>query len=472
MDSQKCDGERPSCGPCRRSTEQFQDCEYTDSGATQSQILQEQIAVLESRLQQLQGQGSSLPPRKPTEDASAIQLHEPYRSGTSLEDTITPQIKQRLLGIFIDHALDIGFFLNIDRFANSALNTLPTERARNALLNTAYLWATHLSTLEELKHYESFFLKRALAGISQGLSGTSSPGTSVSRSTDILSVIQAEYLIAVYYFRNVKILEGKYHMTTAMSLAISAGLHTIRSLESTHLGNSAALGPPADAIEEGERITAFWAILSLNYCWTAIDSSPSNVVPSMRTGLRIDTPWPEDMETYVNMDIQPHLNAGHTVLRFLTDVSGTYDSGAPLSWRTFYAKASILFEQATHIGSKHWNNMVSRSPNTARSSVEFSTLDSLIIRFTQTMSTIHPATYSPLIQKHLSAAHFLAHIACIRLHYSFVDQQARSRQRVIDSAKAATTIITRMDGNSFIGPITGPLWMIVFQTLIEEFKKA
>ncbi|EEB97198.1 hypothetical protein MPER_03532, partial [Moniliophthora perniciosa FA553] len=73
-------------------------------------------------------------------------------------------MKQRLLGVFIDHALDIGFFLNIDRFANSASDTLPTERAKNALLNAAYLWAAHLSTLEELKHYESFFLEQALAG--------------------------------------------------------------------------------------------------------------------------------------------------------------------------------------------------------------------------------------------------------------------------------------------------------------------
>jgi hypothetical protein len=108
-------------------------------------------------------------------------------------------------------------------------------------------------------------------------------------------MIQASCLIARYFFHKVKILEGKYHMTTAMSLAISAGLHAIRSSE---LSSNTILPQPVDAIEEGERINAFWAVLTLNYCWTAIDGSPSSVMLSAREGLRIDAPWPEDMEAY------------------------------------------------------------------------------------------------------------------------------------------------------------------------------
>uniref|UniRef100_A0A0W0F3Z2 Uncharacterized protein n=1 Tax=Moniliophthora roreri TaxID=221103 RepID=A0A0W0F3Z2_MONRR len=83
----------------------------------------------------------------------------------------------------------------------------------SALVNTAYLWSVHLSSSRELHACESQFLLRALKSVSRGFA----PGCS-----RVLYVIQAEYLIAQYLFRNTKILEGKYHMTNAMSLVISA----------------------------------------------------------------------------------------------------------------------------------------------------------------------------------------------------------------------------------------------------------
>ncbi|KAK7041656.1 hypothetical protein VNI00_009263, partial [Paramarasmius palmivorus] len=75
-----------------------------------------------------------------------------------------------------------------------------------------------------------------------------------------------------------------------MSLVISVGLHRIRSRDSP----MALLPPPADAVEEGERINALWAVLSLNNCWTSVEGAPSNT-----SGLGIDTPWPQEMEVYV-----------------------------------------------------------------------------------------------------------------------------------------------------------------------------
>ncbi|KAK7021134.1 hypothetical protein VNI00_017495 [Paramarasmius palmivorus] len=475
----KCDGARPSCNACLRSSEQFQDCEYTNGGSTPSQMLEEQIAVLEARLQQLQQQGpAGRQSSVPTEASGGVALHNPYQaqpintvssssSETPFQDQIPAALRNQLFRIFISHAPHIGFFLNIDRFANSALNVPATERGINALLNTAYLWAVCLSSPTQnpdLKQYEAPFLKRALEAITQGLSGTMSPGMEVSRATNVLCMIQASCLIARYFFHNVKILEGKYHMTTAMSLAISAGLHAIRSSE---LSSNTILPQPVDVIEEGERINAFWAVLTLNYCWTAIDGSPSNVMLSAREGLRIDTPWPEDMEAYSSAGVQTI--GSHTVLRFLTDTSGTYDAASPTSWPTLNAKAAILFEQATQVGSKHWDNMISRSPNTARSSMEFSTLDSILVRFIQ--STTNVGNHVP---KKLLVTQCLAHAAYIRLHRPFVDQQVQSRQKVVDSATAAVRImqkISDIEDTEMLDPIAGPIWMVVFQALVDELKK-
>ncbi|KAK7022189.1 hypothetical protein R3P38DRAFT_1111858 [Favolaschia claudopus] len=49
----KCDGGRPECKNCLTSLG-FRDCEYDDDdGPTQSQMLQEQIAVVEARIEEL-----------------------------------------------------------------------------------------------------------------------------------------------------------------------------------------------------------------------------------------------------------------------------------------------------------------------------------------------------------------------------------------------------------------------------------
>jgi hypothetical protein len=39
-DAQKCDGEKPICGPCSRYPTAFSDCEYTEDGPAYSQMLE------------------------------------------------------------------------------------------------------------------------------------------------------------------------------------------------------------------------------------------------------------------------------------------------------------------------------------------------------------------------------------------------------------------------------------------------
>ncbi|KAL0563296.1 hypothetical protein V5O48_018775, partial [Marasmius crinis-equi] len=206
-------------------------------------------------------------------------------------------------------------------------------------------------------------------------------------------------------------------MTKALSLVIAARLHTIRSADGTW---PSCLLPPADAIEEGERINAFWTVLSMNNCWTAIDSSPSSMMYTDEPGMRIDTPWPEDTDTYAMTGIQPTLTGSYSVQRFLAGL----DNADAQSWAALDAKASILFERATQIGIKHWDNITEGSPDIPRSTQEFMALGTLI----QTLSQqVDSHTSSP----RSTVASILLNGASMRLHRNFVDNQAQSRQMTI-----------------------------------------
>jgi hypothetical protein len=119
-----------------------------------------------------------------------------------------------------------------------------------------------------------------------------------------LHALQAEILLAYYFFRNGRFLEGKYHSSAAASLAISGGLDKIRSAQESpptvnFVGTrSCALPPTRDTVDEGERINGFWVTLILDKCWSVALGSPSNFTNDEALGTRIDTPWPLDNSAY------------------------------------------------------------------------------------------------------------------------------------------------------------------------------
>jgi hypothetical protein len=60
---QRCDGARPICGQCSRAD--IADCEYTDDGPTVSQVLEQNISLLEARIRALEGDPVSVTLRNP-----------------------------------------------------------------------------------------------------------------------------------------------------------------------------------------------------------------------------------------------------------------------------------------------------------------------------------------------------------------------------------------------------------------------
>jgi hypothetical protein len=196
----------------------------------------------------------------------------------------------------LPYSSEFGFFLNVPRFRESALLALPYghhSRPSPALLTTVYLWGIHLSRSPSLMDHENTVLSRALQQTANVLSGV--------HPHRVIHGYQAEILLSYYFFSNGRFLEGKYHVAAAISLAVSSGLHKIRSAEAipTVRNVVSPLQSPRDIIEEGERIRGCWTGVILDKCWAvALGSIPNLVYPTEIVGAQVDTPWPLETREY------------------------------------------------------------------------------------------------------------------------------------------------------------------------------
>lgn len=128
-----------------------------------------------------------------------------------------------------------------------------------------------------------------------------------TRGHDVLYVIQAEVLLANYFFFSGRFLEGRYHCGAAVSLALSCRLNLIGSSNDSGTGleiggpvefPAFSLPPPEDAIQEGERINAFWSVYMLDKGWAVALNSNSSISDEGPGRTEIHTPWPAPMEAY------------------------------------------------------------------------------------------------------------------------------------------------------------------------------
>ena len=204
-------------------------------------------------------------------------------------------ISNRLNG-FLPFASEFGFFLNIPRFQASMLQAFPPghpSRPSPALIYSTYLLAICISNNPRVKPKEAAYLTRATQEAATALSG--------NHPHKIIHSIQAEVLLATYFFSNGRFFEGKYHVGNAVSTAISVGLHKLRSSSPVA---SVSLPPHHDMIEEGERIICAWNVFNLDKCWAvALDDSPNFEHSTHTLGAKIDTPWPLDMDEFEQVSL-------------------------------------------------------------------------------------------------------------------------------------------------------------------------
>lgn len=338
------------------------------------------------------------------------------------------------------------------RFTNTLMKAddFGWEQPSLALLQAVYLWGVHLSTSPELSALEPHFLSTAVQHTSAALS--------TNHTHKIIHRIQAEALLAQYFFRNSRMLEGKYHTSAAVSLLFGAGFHKIRSTEGDGV---VGLPPPSDLVEEGERINGFWTVLTLNNCWTPLES---NILYES-----IDTPWPLIMQSYSQIYRSPQFKTSQTVQKFLSSSNADGDEGT--SMIAFYVKASILFERSSTISHQYQPNMP--QPLARQFFSSFSAQDALVQKFLQEMPTI-PAMMAAISPGTTLVIYSLAHSSVIQLHRPFIAINPASRGRIVSAVRSVVHVLDTINVAEVVSlnAFLAVLWTTVCQFLIQEISDA
>ncbi|KAF4599118.1 hypothetical protein EYR40_006207 [Pleurotus pulmonarius] len=514
----KCDGAKPICGPCMRHPKD-DGCEYSDAqGRSRTKVLEETIQSLQARLDELQNPQDSTPsvtlhdPYRPynesrlgasqsfaessraaeaSMEASLLSplstfdsplasqgspnnapylmptasspisgssgrsssVSSPYQNTTTFlghEEPPLPVI-QTLLDSFLPYASELGFFLHPARFRADALRALPfgqTPRPTMGLLSAVYLWGAQFSQQDPSISYEGTFLSRALQNTATDLTR--------EHPNRVLHTIQAEVLLAYYFWRNGKILEAKTHAGGAVSLAIGCGLHRWRSARPPPIPgigvvveNTSNVMSPRDSVEEGEIINGFWAVLTLHNSLSAtVDPAGALSCALEVPGISVDTPWPMDMEGYRAGLLTQDLRGSLTIRNFL---SGTeYPVQGKMSNAEMIAKAVTLFHHASFLSGQASGDMSARDAQIFHST--FQSLDSLIKSFRASLPSLD-SYGSESRPRSLMLVHAVTNAAIIKLHNVFAYTNANSNEECMSAARSIVNNAQQDLG--FVNPLMG-----------------
>ncbi|KAJ6494730.1 hypothetical protein C8R47DRAFT_1213414 [Mycena vitilis] len=452
---QRCDGQRPVCGPCVRA-DRTDDCEYVDQGRSRVEILKEDISRIESRIYELehpaQAPGGSVflyhpyrQQQRRSQMPSFVQvLESPTREspGPPAPDSWwnAPEppsdMIHNLLDNFIPYASEWGFFLDISRFRSEALLPYPLghhSRPSSALLSTVYLIGIALSGSSAWRAHEKTFLSRALTALPVSLSGI--------HPRRAIHALQVEVLLSNYFYSSGRFLEARYHTAAAASLALSTVLST----------STATLRSDAEVIEEGERRDAFWTIVVLDKSWAVALATYINIQDSSEM---LHFPWPESPSS-------PPSNMS----QFL---DGTEPPTTSMSPKTIMAKAAILWERANSL-------VVGWQPEMdQRQSYEFfDAFTSLNIRindFKHKMAFTNPIPQTPSARRALIVGRSIAHAATIQLHGIFAHTSPESKESCLAAAKTILELPSDADllDSSFVHPIFSMIWAAACAVAVDE----
>ncbi|TCD63043.1 hypothetical protein EIP91_006056 [Steccherinum ochraceum] len=475
------------------------DCEYTDGPVPSlTQLLERDVARLQARIKELEAD----PQRTASRNTAGSSSTSPNLStaivlASSSSSSIIPadpgsEVHQAviglLIGIFVPHASQVGFFLNISRFLDAAY--LPSSETRQsalspALLDCVLLWGAHFSNNRSLKDHEATLLNRAVMSLASG--------SSLQNGT--IQTIQAEILLANYFFCQSRMLEGTYHCSAAVALALSCRLNRIRSAEATVPLNLPtqgilALSPPHDLVEEGERINAFWTAYILDRGWSVAQGSHANDV---FLGVQIDTPWPQEMGSYEEGDLPAELRSLNTIAAFLNEpAAGTpYDAISTIALR---AKAATLFERATRLASQWTHGLLPfldhgplESDQLAASLppampdfdgfyVQVFRLDAVLRSFTASLLALDRPEVAGNVElgAHLLVTHTYVYAAIIRLHTHLEAAMTGYEERHdLRAAKQAADAIdmVQLTELPFLDPILAILWGVIGKVFIDSIRR-
>ncbi|KAJ7731914.1 hypothetical protein DFH07DRAFT_755470 [Mycena maculata] len=441
----RCDGIRPVCGPCNRGGRR-DDCEYTTGGK------KAKVEILETKIDRVKGRIFELEKTRRTQ-GSPHQLNEiasPSTSGSrkpsilrSFVDEPPRHMVVKLIDSFLNYSSEFGFFLNATRFRESALLQHPIghhARPAPALLSAVYLLGLRLSQIppSHLADQEPILLSRTLNFTSRGLEG--------NHPERIMHNLQAEILLSYFFLAAGRFVEGEYHNASAVSLSMSSSLHLIRSAP------PGILSQPRDAVEEGERICAWWIATFLDQSLAVVLKHGPHL-DHRRGKCPVDTPWPLEMSDYESGHSIQRGPSSNTLQNFMAGMSevGTMSTTAML------ARAALLWQHADGLA-RDWKPDMLQAEMIAFNNT-FYNLNTLIDTFRSALVPPNGlANPTPAMARTLVVAHSMAHSAVIQLQNMWplrLDAGAQ-RKRVLAAQSILGIIIAVTPRQlTYINPIMG-----------------
>ncbi|KIP07418.1 hypothetical protein PHLGIDRAFT_420257 [Phlebiopsis gigantea 11061_1 CR5-6] len=458
----KCDGNQPTCNQCARFNRPAE-CQFSEGPSpSTTRVLETHVTRLQSRIQELE-----------QDDPSLVRLHDPYQNYRAAAQDAQPNwwetpdppvhVQQTLVQSFLPSASKFGFFLDATRFVNLFVAPTPARpRPPTVLRNVVYLWGITLSQDPQYTARESLFLGRTLRSVHAALS------TAQEQQRNALYILQAEILLAYYFFHSNRLLEGKFHASAAVSLAILCNLHKVMSGNGRAGGHfiqpagQAYIPLPADHIDEAERIFAWWATFILDRSWVVALAAPAMISETQELSTVIDTPWPLTVDNYAQHAASARPNLGSTVQRFLADVQADSSALSPLA---LIAKASALYDRANYLASY-------LDRNAAGYENSLLALDDQIEKFKQSLPSIERASSLADERAHsLLLVHCLVHSASIQLHRSFATRSSTSMMRCLTSANTIVRVMQDVTKQvSVANPIIGVLTATAGEVLLHGLR--
>ncbi|KAL4067480.1 hypothetical protein V8B97DRAFT_1873619 [Scleroderma yunnanense] len=475
----RCDGARPTCTQCIRGDRAI-DCEYTDGNRRPRTIaLEEDIARLQARVQELENPDSTTP---------SLTLHDPYEqrlrsptphhTSSTSADLLLCKYRQPYsparsnfsdvcyrIDIISPYALDFGVFLSLARLRAHPTNIIPALRGTIALCSSHLTQASAVS--QQVSPSEPALLSRVLHSLTEGLS-TAHPRLGPHF---YMQILQAQVLLAYYLHRVCQITVAQSQANGAIALAVGLGLH-MRSgdVPTAGLFNFIAsshprLPRPSDAVEEKERVDAWWTIYLLVKFLEMIHPGP----PVVTTAVKITVAWPGSGRG--NDQTGQNGTRGDTIALFLATPNFTPSLGTGLGLQ---ARAGALLGEAQSLIASYI-----RDPSisqTADFRNRFCSLDST----TQNVfaGLPHPATLSTSagtgnqysVRQLLLTVNLIA-LAQITLHRPFVSSSASSHRRCIDSALRAAQGLNGLGDLVIVNPVCTASWGALFFVLHDELVR-
>ncbi|KAI0028804.1 hypothetical protein K488DRAFT_57718 [Vararia minispora EC-137] len=483
----RCDGARPACGSCRRY-DRADDCEYDDGYMSPHMLqLQETVSRLEARVQEIAFQD---PPEAGSQILLSHRKHpslRSLRSGSNVQSSVgfffTCGIKHsrsrspvagsvhgvvcmfsavaidlmlnhhsRVDAYFRHNKIQNSWFLHEGRFRGNLY--LPTDNIASlvpTLVTTVHLWGVRLLGREDLDMHATALLSRALIQLGDALYDMPSQRT--------VQVIQTHVLLALYLYDAACFLDARTHTAAAASLVLRLGLHKIRSTSQSTLRPftyvepiASLMPPPRDAVEEGERIAAFWAVFKQDRISAAILGLPVAVSDIEGTDTQVDTPWPMTIELYEEGMLAAGIRSGGTLKTFLSGLSSNVVQDSSLAQT---CKAAALFERATRLV----NGWTPDLPMSDEFYAEYVSLSARIDE-QKDQRAMGDTPYKTLC---------VLNGASIQLHTVFAAQSEDARDKCLDAAFAIiqASTLSRLQDIKFLCPATGTIWAAVCRVLIN-----